>query len=185
MPWSSKITHRSQNDPKTKRGSVFTTVKTSSYFIDWGTGGSALPAFASLSTADQIRMLELIHDASLKEGILFVYPIHGGITRGSLYYVFHGTIYDAETAGTYNTILNMTRSIANFHNTTLIASSTIMPAITSSSTIHIESEPIRTALPEPFGITLLLGAIIATVVCLVVIISRRQRVRSQLVSWQS
>lgn len=52
----------------------------------------------------------------------------------------YGGVYDAATAGTYDAILNMTRSNANFHKTTITTTTnTTITAIIPNSTLAVGS----------------------------------------------
>jgi len=73
------------------------------YFIDWGGIPTPLSTFASLSQNEQIKMIRLLHETSLREHILFVYPIHGGVIAKNPI-----KKYDAIQQGTYDTIKQLT-----------------------------------------------------------------------------
>lgn len=70
--------------------------------FDYGfTSKMGLPVFASHSTADQIRYLNILHDESAAVGMKFLYPVHGGALGSG-----QGN-YDSVQYGTYVTMVSL------------------------------------------------------------------------------
>ncbi len=82
-------------------------------FMDWGTGNTPLSTFAALPREEQIKTLKLLHETSLSEGLLFVYPLRGGAINGSVTYIDYNNTYDAIKRGTFDTIVQLTGSLVN------------------------------------------------------------------------
>jgi hypothetical protein len=100
-------------------------------FLDFGFGStSPLPRLARLSVMNQIQMLRRLNQSCKENGVVFVYPMHGG-------YVWLDNMmkYDCIAAGTYDAIRELALSIQE--------------TTTSSSSIRTTSTPTQTTQSGP------------------------------------
>jgi hypothetical protein len=79
------------------------------FFLDWGSAKSPMVALASLPREDQVRVITLLHDATLQQSVLFVYPLHGGFYQIAPQ---PWKKYDAIEQGTYDAIKQLSSSIS-------------------------------------------------------------------------
>jgi hypothetical protein len=96
-------------------------------FLDWGPIPSPLSALADLSTPEQTKMLEKLQASALQNGMIFVYPLHGGN-------VASGEEYDAVQQGTFGTIaLLASQIVQTITITRTISTVTETVSLTSTS----------------------------------------------------
>jgi hypothetical protein len=121
-------------------------------FIDWGAGETPLTIFASLPLSQQIVMLKLLHDASVREGLSFVYPLRGGAISSSNTRFDIDNTYDASKQGTLNTIMQMTTSLASNSTETLRNNTQWLPDFPQATDKVYSVISIITAVVLVFGI---------------------------------
>lgn len=80
-------------------------------FMDWANDPKlALGLFAGMSTDNQNRFLELIDQATSKNGILFAYPMHGGEPGIPVKSSQFEGVYDSLDYGTYDNIVQLAKN---------------------------------------------------------------------------
>jgi hypothetical protein len=100
-------------------------------FIDWGTPPSPMSLLGKLRVEQQVRMLTMLHETAAREGLLFVYPIHGGEITHDPY-----DAYDAREHGTYDTIRQLTNTLAGTYTETVTATSRIAEQMITTMTVN-------------------------------------------------
>ena len=100
-------------------------------FMDWGKPPTPMSLFSKLSVDEQVRMLNMLHERALREGFLFVYPLHGGAMseRSSV-------AYDACREGTYDTIRQLTSTPVGTYTLTVTATSTVTAQTITTMTVN-------------------------------------------------
>lgn len=141
-------------------------------FLDWGKPPTPLSIFGNLPLEQQIRMLKLLHETALREGMMFVYPLHGGVISNYLSPPYEYVVYDALKQGTYDTIRQLTSSLVKVYSQT----STLTSTLTLTTTLT-ESRTIEVKVPDEITTSLVLlpTVVVAAVVLLAVIVLRRRR----------
>jgi hypothetical protein len=81
-------------------------------WLDDGKPPTPIFIFGNLPRDAQISMLQLIHETSLREDILFAYPLHGGVMSNYLSPPYNFVVYDAIKQGTYDAIQQLASSIS-------------------------------------------------------------------------
>jgi len=134
-------------------------------FLDWGMPPTPLSVFGNLPREAQIRMLKLFHETALREGLLFVYPLHGGLISAS---VNPFILYDAREQGTYDAISDLASSLVKVYSQTITLTAT--STLTTTTTVEVK-------VPAEITTNLILLPIIVSIVAVVLaaMVLRRRR----------
>ncbi len=100
-------------------------------FMDWGKPPTPMSLFSNLPVDEQVRMLNMSHERALREGFLFVYPLHGGAMSE-----YSSVAYDACREGTYDTIRQLTNTPVGTYTQTVTATSTVTAQVITTMTIN-------------------------------------------------
>lgn len=97
-------------------------------FLDWGPIPSPLSALADLPSSDQEKMLEKLQKSALDNGMIFVYPLHGGN-------IASGREYDAVEQGTHEKIMQLAGGLVKIVAVTgtVTATGTVTLTVTAAS----------------------------------------------------
>lgn len=114
---------------------VYGRLPTTISFIDYP---EPLTTFSKMPSEEQARMLKLLHDTALREGLLFAYPLHGGIISEYMPPPHEIVVYDAVEQGTYDAIRQLTNSLVRIYSQTL--TSTLTQTVTEERTITAPGE---------------------------------------------
>lgn len=161
---------------KTNIKSVYGRLLPIMFFLDWGSyEESPMVALASLPREDQNKAITLLHDTALREGLLFVYPLHGGdiMTYAQIEQGLPWRVYDAIEQGTYDTIEQLTSTISIVHTMTVTSTETetstetLTATVTANRTVAVHASPL---VENPvllisalvLGLAIVLAAIIMT-----------------------
>jgi hypothetical protein len=150
---------------------VYGSLLTTMFFIDYP---NPLSTFSKITRDGQIRLLELLHETALGEGLLFVYPLHGGIISDYMPPPHKIVVYDAVEQGTYETIRHLANSVAVVHSETLTSTISSMATATPTSTASSSSSTQKCEIKQDWGILLLLISV--AVVLVAALALRRYRV---------
>jgi hypothetical protein len=105
-------------------------------FVDWGTPPTPMSLFGELPAGQQVKMLIMLHKAVVREGFLFVYPIHGGEIAHDPY-----AAYDARKQGTYDAIRQLTNELAGAYTQTVMHTATTEQMIAGMRVSELSSYP--------------------------------------------
>jgi hypothetical protein len=135
-------------------------------FLDWGKPPTPLSLFGNMPREKQTSMLRSLHEACLREALMFVFPLHGGGISDYLSPPYTYVVYDAVKQGTYETIRQLTNSLVKIYLHTL----------TVTSTLTVRSESTITEFLPVSGMTAVIpGAMIALVATAFLAIALRAR----------
>jgi hypothetical protein len=114
-------------------------------FLDWGPIPSPLSMLADLSSQQQTAMLEKLQTSALQNGMIFVYPLHGGNVAS------HAE-YDAVQQGTIETVATLAKQIVQIvtiTQTSVTASASVTIETVSSTSFLTSSEAVEQAMFIP------------------------------------
>lgn len=141
-------------------------------FFDWGCYcDTPLSVFGNLPKESQTKVLRMLQDEATKQGLLLVYPLHGGdiMTYAQIEQGQPWRAYDAIEQGTYDAIKQLTSTISTVHTMTVTATSTetLTATVTANKTVTAPAPPLveNPVLLIPvlvLGIAIVLAAIIMT-----------------------
>jgi len=148
------------------------------FFLDWGSyEESPMVALANLPREDQVKVIALLHDTALREGLLFVYPLHGGdiMTYAQIEQGQPWRVYDAIEQGTYDAMKQLTSTISTVHTMTVTATSTdtLTATVTANRTVTAPAPPL---VENP---VLIPAVVLGIAIVLAAIILRRRNSSSQ------
>ncbi|HUK50703.1 MAG TPA: hypothetical protein VLV18_06685, partial [Terriglobales bacterium] len=129
------------------------------YWLD----GAQILALASQSTSTQIATLRMLHETSLQENVLFVYPLY---IRG---------YYDALGEGTYDALKELTNSISTVHTVTTSYSVPFISTTTTTTTTMITETKPPALLENPFDAALIVVVGVLVLAVIVPIFRKRDR----------
>lgn len=80
-------------------------------FIDDGVPPTPHSFFGNMPLEDQEKMLKMLHEEALEHGLLFAYPLHGGVINNYLEPPYEPIVYDAKQMGTFEAIKSLTNTL--------------------------------------------------------------------------